>query len=521
MSRASEKQAVIYCRVSSTKQTTRGDGLASQETRCREYAKYRGHSVVKVFKDDMSGSVVGRPGMKDMLAYLRAHRKSQLVVIIDDISRLARGLEAHLRLRADIGSAGGILESPSIEFKEDSDSQLVEHLLASVSQHQRQKNGEQTLNRMHSRVLNGYWVFQAPWGYTYGRAPNGGKMLVRSEPLATIIQEAFHAFASGRLASIGEVKRFFESHPEFPRTRHNVVLHERVRQILTQPIFAGYIEVPRWKVSRRKGQHEALVDLETFERVQERLLGKPRAPARVDLNEDFPLRGFIACDDCGHALTANWSKGEFRSYPYYLCRQPGCVSKGKSIARDKVENAFVELLRSLTPARELFDLASAVFRDVWDGQRARSGERKTVLKRELADIEKKVTALVDRIVESESQTVAAALERRLEELENRKLILSENIAKCGAPIRDYDQTFRTAMAFLASPWNLWKSDRLEDKRATLKLTFSGNLRYSRQEGFRTPQTSLPFKVLGNLSTLGREMAHPTRFERVTFAFGAI
>lgn len=118
MSRASEKQAVIYCRVSSTKQTTRGDGLASQETRCREYAKYRGHSVVKVFKDDMSGSVVGRPGMKDMLAYLRAHRKSQLVVIIDDISRLARGLEAHLRLRADIGSAGGILESPSIEFKE-------------------------------------------------------------------------------------------------------------------------------------------------------------------------------------------------------------------------------------------------------------------------------------------------------------------------------------------------------------------------------------------------------------------
>ena len=245
---------------------------------------------------------------------------------------------------------------------------------------------------------------------------------------------------------------------------------------------------------------------------------KPRAPARVDLNEDFPLRGFVACDDCGHALTANWSKGEFRSYPYYLCRQPGCVSKGKSIARDKVESSFVDLLRSLTPARELFDLASAVFRDVWEGQRAKSAERKSVLKREIVDIEKKVTALVDRIVESDSKTVAAALERRVDELEHRKLVLVENIEKCGAPTRDYDQTFRTAMAFLASPWNLWKSDRLEDKRATLKLTFSGNLRYSRQEGFRTPQTSLPFKVLGNLSTLGREMAHPERFERPTPRF---
>ena len=33
-----KQKAVIYCRVSSTKQTTEGDGLASQETRCREYA---------------------------------------------------------------------------------------------------------------------------------------------------------------------------------------------------------------------------------------------------------------------------------------------------------------------------------------------------------------------------------------------------------------------------------------------------------------------------------------------------
>ncbi|MEM1275316.1 MAG: hypothetical protein AAGH74_02235 [Pseudomonadota bacterium] len=36
-------QAVIYCRVSSAKQSSRGDGLASQETRCREYARYKGY----------------------------------------------------------------------------------------------------------------------------------------------------------------------------------------------------------------------------------------------------------------------------------------------------------------------------------------------------------------------------------------------------------------------------------------------------------------------------------------------
>jgi hypothetical protein len=42
----------------------------------------------------MTGSLATRPGMQAMLAYLRKHSKKgkqRIVVIIDDISRLARG----------------------------------------------------------------------------------------------------------------------------------------------------------------------------------------------------------------------------------------------------------------------------------------------------------------------------------------------------------------------------------------------------------------------------------------------
>ena len=210
-------RAVVYCRVSSAKQTKQGDGLDSQETRCREYAKFKGYEVVSVFTDDMSGSLAARPGMQAMLSFLRKHRKNSHVVIIDDISRLARGLEAHLKLRSEIGGAGGILQSPSIEFREDSDSQLVENLLASVSQHQRQKNGEQTVNRMRSRIMNGYWVFQAPLGYRYERTSGHGKMLVRDEPRASILQEALESYASGRFQTQVEVKRFLENQPAWPK----------------------------------------------------------------------------------------------------------------------------------------------------------------------------------------------------------------------------------------------------------------------------------------------------------------
>ncbi|MGI9508076.1 MAG: recombinase family protein, partial [Geminicoccaceae bacterium] len=62
-----QPKAVIYARVSSAKQTTRGDGLSSQETRCREYARYKGYEVIKTFSDDMSGALTTRPSMQAML----------------------------------------------------------------------------------------------------------------------------------------------------------------------------------------------------------------------------------------------------------------------------------------------------------------------------------------------------------------------------------------------------------------------------------------------------------------------
>ena len=118
----STTKAVIYCRVSSAAQMRKGDGLGSQETRCREFARMKGYEIADVFRDEgASGSMIERPGMIAMLGFLKKHRRqTSHAVLIDDISRLARGLEAHIQLRTAITAAGGKLESPSIEFGEDS-----------------------------------------------------------------------------------------------------------------------------------------------------------------------------------------------------------------------------------------------------------------------------------------------------------------------------------------------------------------------------------------------------------------
>ena len=153
-------------------------------------------------------------------------------------------------------------------------------------------------------------------------------MLTRSEPLASILTGALEGFASGRFATQVEVKRLLETHPEFTKDKASGEVHpQRVTDIPTRPIYAGYVEAPRRNVSRCKGHHEALISLETFERIHRRRTEAAKAPYRKDLNADFALRGFVACADCGGALTACWSKsstGEL--HPYDLCHTRGCVS---------------------------------------------------------------------------------------------------------------------------------------------------------------------------------------------------
>ena len=83
----------------------------------------------------------------------------------------------------------------------------------------------------------------------------------------------------------------------------------------------------------------------------------------------------------------------------------------------------------------------------------------------------------------------------------------------------YEELFELALAFLSSPWKLWESGQLNLRRTVLRLAFSERIAYDRKTGFRTPKTTLPFKVLEAFSTGKSGMAHPTGFEPVTSAFG--
>lgn len=520
MTEARAKQAVNYCRVSSQKQVNKGDGLSSQETRCRDFARLKGYEVIEVFRDEgVYGSMIDRPGMQDMLKFLksRKNKQNQTIVLIDDISRLARGLDAHIHLRSAIGNAGGKLESPSIEFGEDSDSILVENLLASVSQHQRQKNAEQTRNRMHARVMNGYWPFYPPVGYEYASTKaHSGRVLVREEPVASIVTEALEGYASGRFETQSEVKQFLERQSAFPKDPKGEIHYQRIDNMLNQPLYAGYITVEKWNIALHPAKHAPLIPFSTYQAIQKRLNSQAKAPARADISDDFPLRGFVTCFCCGKPMTGCWSQGKKEKYPYYYCFTKGCSEFCKSIRKEKMEAEFEELLLELKPSRELFHTALDMFRELWEDRQSKSVEEVTALKQELSLIDARVGQFLDRIISTDSQRVITAYEQQIEKLESQKIELQEKVKNCGCPVQDFEEAFRTPLAFLANPHRLWSSDNPVDRRLVLRMVFATKLHYRRESGFRTPEITQPFAVLQQIRDGNYEMAHPGRFELPTF-----
>ena len=414
-------------------------------------------------------------------------------------SRIARDIRGHLDLRDAISATGATLESPTIEFGEDSDSVLVENLLASVSQHQRQKGAEQTKNRMRARMMNGYWTFSAPFpGYKMKLIPGRGKMLIRSEPVASIIVEGFEGMASGRFQTQAEVKRFFESQPEFPKNRFGKVTNEDTNRILTRLVYAGMIERPEWNITLREGQHEGLVSYETFLKVQERLKDGGYVPMRANINREFPLRGFVACGDCGHQMTSCWSTGRGGvKHPYYMCFQKSCGSYRKSIRRDQIEGEFADILKDLTPANELLSFAKLMFRDIWEQLGAQVDHNRDRIKASIKVTQTKIDQLVERLVDATNPNVIAAYEKKLNDLESDKMLKAEKLQNAALQKPTFEQAFEPAMRFLSNPHKLWKTGRFEYQQTVLKLVFCDRLRYCRSEGFRTAQLSVPFRFLGD------------------------
>jgi len=115
---------------------------------------------------------------------------------------------------------------------------------------------------MKARLEKGCWVFYPPMGFEYTKNKLYGKIITPKNPEAKILKQGMEKYAHGIIRTQEEFRRFLQLKLQrnFPKVAP--------KRILTQVLYAGYIEYQPWGINQRKGVHKGIIDINTFEKIQ-------------------------------------------------------------------------------------------------------------------------------------------------------------------------------------------------------------------------------------------------------------
>jgi site-specific DNA recombinase len=235
------------------------------------------------------------------------------------------------------------------------------------------------------------------------------------------------------------------------------------------------------------GEHEAILDQQTFDLVQTRLQQNSATRGNAHRTKmEVLLRGLIYCSACGSAMYPTYSSSKERRYRYYVClraqqrTQDYCATK--AVSATAVENAVVESIRGVgvhprvlegtaQAARRAVTEQTSRFRDELNTVQVRIKNLKSQLARMRQNDQLREASLKEQIVREEAH--AAELKRRLRDSERLQL--------------DENELRRTMSSFDA----LWKAMNIHEQRLLL-LQLLDRVGY---DG-RTSKVTVSFKSAG-------------------------
>ncbi len=500
-------KAIIYCRVSSERQVNDGHGLDGQGVRCHQRAESQGLEVVKVFREEgVSGKLFDRPAMAELIGYLDNHAKDRFVIIFDDLKRFARDLEVHLKLKAElVTKRGAKLDCLNFNFENSPVGRAIENIMAATAQLEREQNAEQVINKMKARLEKGYWAFGRRKGYDMVKNPVHGMLSVPNKD-GQILKEALEGFAAGIYIRKIDVCRFLlQKH--FWKTQKAEKYIDKITDIMRDPFYAGHIEYSAWEVSRRKGHHQGIISLETFDLIQKRLRKVDlNQRIRLDTSPDFPLRGVIIHDECkGHLTSAWYPNGKGKKYRKYVCHTKGCPSYNKPFSADEMESKFAEVLKKGAVKKETDLILKKIFDQVWEDEVAKIKESEQNSEQQKRALEKRLSDLTDLMLAAKSpalkrnyekQSVKAASE--IETIEGK----STNGIDLTIP---YQTALEKATMLLKMPYIAWKKLNVHEQHALFFFFFQEKLPYSIKEGYQTHQIPYAARLFEDFVTQNTQL----------------
>lgn len=313
-------KAILYPRVSDPRQVD-NTSLEFQTDQCRRWCDANGYETVKVFLEEgrSAKATEHRKTLREALEFIRQQKGAIDAFVVYRIDRFTRQTRDFLALRDTLTILGCRMISVTEPLDDSPAGRMMGTFLAGIAQFDNEVRAERSRAGMKALAEQGCWVWVPPLGYATGRTAAGKPLIVPDADTAPIVRSALQMFASGGYTQ--EYLRQMVNHSGLRSRYGKAISRQSFRQLVENPVYAGWIVSKLTGPKPVRGNWEPLIDQATFDMIQG-LLGKSTQEGRKHIQDraEFVLKGFVDCESCGKPLTASWSRGRSKRYPYYHCK---------------------------------------------------------------------------------------------------------------------------------------------------------------------------------------------------------
>lgn len=435
---APPSSAVAYLRFSSKNQ--RSESLDAQERACREYADRHQLNIVKVYADAAkSGTNSERDAFQEMIR--ESGEGLFQVLLIHKLDRFSRSKHDAVVYKSILKANGVRVVSVTENLDDSAESVVLESVLEGM-------NAYYSLN-LSREVKKGMFESARKCMHLGGCPPLGfdvdplTKQYKINPEEAELVRLIFRLYADGMGA--GRILEYLNG-MNYRTKRGGTFGKNSLTSMMGNEKYIGRYVFNKMQEKDLAGRRNpqvrpreewiivengipAIVDEETFNIVQERMMRNKRYGGQFKAKRPYLLSGLIVCGMCNSSMCGNTRKtgGRDTYYSSYRCskRDSHQDCKNREVNKDCIENYVLdELYKKLLSETSIRDLASRLH--------AYNQKKATASNDELSRTRKELTATNGKIqnvvrLVSESGVSIDTVKEELKRLEDRKCFLEDHI----------------------------------------------------------------------------------------------
>lgn len=516
-------KAIIYTRVSTDGQVTQWHGLESQETICKERCLRQSWleiEVVKVFREEgVSGKLMDRKAMSEAMAFLKQENKKYTKIhyfIVTDADRIARpdDIAQAFTLEQDIEALGvKIITVNNKRDTETDEGKFLHTIQYAIAGLERRKILRRTMNGKLSSLKNGWRPFgNPPVGYLRERNKDCKGYIDRIDMVKwPLIREGLELYAYGSEYTKSQLHQFRSEKWLLTSTSKGklyISFIEKVFAVYRLYFYAGYIYYPERGIDTPiLWKQDALISLDVVERILKKEMDRSRIKRKKSPNfntdlQAHPLKGFIACTECGRKLGCYASKWNGGVYHYYTCGNKYCNSRF-TIRKEEMEHEFEQFINQMkVPKKHLSIFKSQIMKE-WEESKKNKENRLPQIQWKLLSMQDRMKKIEEKLLVINHEWLIKKLEDERTQLEILHDDLKSKIKQQKNNEENLKKTLSQADFIFTEPVEVRKKSRYEIRQLLFRVWFSGNLHYQKNQWYRTNETTglhYPFSSIWGLNS---------------------